>query len=232
MPINYIRKELRGKADPVRARLLQGFFKTGKGEYGEGDVFIGVTVPESRKIAKKFAGISFGKIKGLLSSVVHEERLVSLLILIDKYSNGDEKERRKVFKLYIDNISRINNWDLVDLSAPRIVGEHLLGRNREILLKLAKSRVMWERRISIISTLRFIRDGDFGDTFRIGRILLDDGHDLIHKALGWALREVGKLDMEAEERFLKTHLRRIPRTTLRYAIERFPWPKRALYMRR
>jgi len=226
-----IRKDLKGKADPVKARLLRGFFKTGKGEYGEGDIFIGVTVPELRKIAKRHSTVSLDGIKELLSSGIHEERLVSLLILIDKYSNGNETERGEIFKFYINNLSGINNWDLVDISAPKIVGEHLMERDRKFLYRLAKSPNLWERRISIISTLRFIRVGDFKDTFGIAHILIDDRHDLMHKSLGWMLREVGKLDMEAEEEFLRSHLRRIPRTSLRYAIERFPWSKRAIYMR-
>ena len=220
--------ELARMADPAKAQVLQRFFKTGKGQYGEGDVFIGVTVPLSRQVAMKYAGISLEDVKGMLYSKIHEERLVALMILVQK----SKADLEGVARFYIDNISQVNNWDLVDLSSPLILGAYLEMRDRSILYRLTASDKLWERRIAIIATQHFIRKGDFADTLKISEMLLGDTHDLMHKAVGWMLREVGKRDLAAEEGFLKRHLKKMPRTALRYAIERFPEEKRRAYMAR
>ena len=224
-------------ADPGRARVLSGFFKTGKGEYGEGDIFLGVTVPKIREIAKKHAAGRYdGAVRGLLSSEIHEERLAGLLILVDRYLKAwkgrDDGEQKRIFDFYLANAKRINNWDLVDLSAPQIVGGYLLERKgeRRILRRLARSGNVWERRIAVMATLQFIRSRQFDDTLEIAEMLLGDRHDLIHKAVGWMLREIGKRDQAAEEKFLKKHFRTMPRTMLRYAIEKFDAKKRGFYM--
>lgn len=226
-----LKKELKSKADPKRAEVSKWFFKTGPGEYGEGDIFLGVTVPETRKTAQKFKDIKFSEIKKLLISGIHEERLVALLILVNNFKKGSDGEREKIFKFYLANTKKVNNWDLVDLSAHKIVGAYLLDKSRSILYKLARSRNLWEKRISIISTFAFIGRDDFKDTLKISEILLNDKHDLIHKAVGWALREVGKKDLKSEENFLKKHYKKMPRTMLRYAIEKFPEKKRKDYLK-
>lgn len=222
-------KELHRRADKKRAAVMQGFFKTGPGQYAEGDVFVGVPVPESRIVAKKFGDLPLDQVKELLHSKVHEERLVALLILVQKYAAGSERE--KVVEFYLENIRQVNNWDLVDTSAPGILGTHLMDGDRKLLHRLAKSENVWERRIAIVSTLHFIRKKDFADTFRIAGMLLSDTHDLIHKAAGWMLREVGKKDQAALEAFLDRQYRAMPRTMLRYAIERLPEAKRRRYMK-
>lgn len=226
-----LKKELKSKADPKRAKLLQGFFKTEAGEYGEGDIFLGVTVPETRKIARKFEDIKFSEIKKILTSKIHEERLVALLILVHNFQMGGDDERKKIFQFYLANTKKINNWDLVDLSAHKIVGVYLLNRSRDVLYKLAYSKNLWEKRISIISTFAFLKNNDFEDILNISEILLNDKHDLIHKAVGWALREVGKKSLKTEEKFLKKHYGKMPRTMLRYSIERFPERKRRAYLK-
>lgn len=229
--IDNIRKDLRAMADPAKAKILQGFFKTGPGQYGEGDVFLGVTVPQSRQVARKFSQLALGQVRALLYSSVHEERLVALLILAQKYSSASSNEKEEeIVRFYLDNIKQVNNWDLVDLSAPCILGAHLMDRDRTLLYMLARSDSVWERRIAIIATLHFIRNNDFRDTLKIAATLLHDRHDLIHKAAGWMLREVGKRDVAAEEAFLEKHCKVMPRTMLRYAIERLPERKRRRYM--
>ena len=229
-----IDKDLKKFADKEKAKILQGFFKTGKGQYGKGDVFWGVGVPNIRKVVRghwKDMGIGF--IEKLLGSEVHEKRLLALLILVEKYNNTSlDDERRVLFDFYLKNVKGVNNWDLVDLSAPNVVGDYLLNKkDRKVLIKLAKSENLWERRIGILATLTFIRAGEFDDTLKISKILLKDSHDLIHKAVGWMLREVGKRDSEVEENFLKIHYKNMPRTMLRYAIERFDEDKRKKYLR-
>ena len=225
-----LKKELKKISSPKQAEVLQGFFKTGKGEYGEGDIFLGVKVPEQGKVADKFQELSLKDLEKLLNSKIHEHRMTSLFILIKQYKKADEREKKKIFDFYLKNTKNINNWDLVDLSAPKIVGDYLLNKPRNVLYKLAKSENLWERRIAIVSTWIIIRNNEFDDTLKIAKILLNDKHDLIHKAVGWMLREVGKRDQKIEEEFLKKHYLKMPRVMLRYAIERFEEKKRKFYL--
>jgi 3-methyladenine DNA glycosylase AlkD len=231
MTAENLRKRLKDLEDPEKAKILQKFFKTGPGQYGEGDFFLGISVPQLRKLSRDCGDMALRDVEALLKSSVHEERLLALLVLIRKYNGEEESGRKRIYTLYLKNTRWINNWDLVDLSAPNIVGDFLLERNREPLYGLARSPVLWERRISILATHRFIREHQFEDTLRIGEILLRDKEDLIHKAVGWMLREVGKRDQAREEAFLNKHCRQMPRTMLRYAIERFPAAKREFYMK-
>lgn len=225
-----ISQQLRALASPETAANLRRFFKTGPGQYGEGDVFLGIKVPPLRALAKRFPDADLGTISKLLASPYHEERLFALLLLMQFYQAGDEAARQAAYDLYLGHTRHINNWDLVDVSAPRIVGRHLQDRPREVLQQLARSSSLWERRIAILATAWFIRADDYADTLRISGMLLQDEHDLMHKAVGWMLREVGKRDLAAEEDFLRRHYRGMPRTMLRYAIERFPEPKRQNYL--
>ena len=225
-----IRKRLRQFSTREKARVLQGFFKTGPGEYGEGDRFLGVVVPDIRRVAKEFQETPLEEINKILVSRFHEERLLALLMLVRQYEKGDEALKKRIYALYLKSTRYINNWDLVDLSAPNIVGTHLLDRNRKPLYVFARSNDLWKRRIAILSTFAFNRQNDIDDTLRISKSLLQDDHDLLHKAVGWMLREVGKRDLRAEERFLKQHYTTMPRTMLRYAIERFPEGKRRKYL--
>jgi len=211
-----IKKDLQKLSNPKQAKILQRFFKTGKREYGEGDIFLGIKVPEQRKIAKKY-NLNLNDIQKLLNSRIHEHRLVSLFILIDKYKKSNEK--KNIFNLYLKNTKNINNWDLVDLSAPNIVGNYLLDKPRKILYKLAKSKSLWKKRIAILATFEFIKNNEFKDAIKISELLLNDKHDLIHKGTGWMLREVGKRNQAIEEKFLKKYYRTMPRTMLRYAIK-------------
>jgi len=231
LTLNNLKKQLRLKANPEKAEILQRFFKTGPGQYGEGDIFISVKVPEIRKIAKEYKELDFKSIGKLLHSKIHEERLASLFILVHQFQKSDEQGREKIFNLYLKNTKHINNWDLVDLSSDKIVGAYLINKPRKILYKLAKSKSLWEKRISIIATFYFIKNNDFKETLKISRILLNDGHDLIHKAVGWMLREVGNRDLKTEENFLKKYYKKMPRTMLRYAIEKFPEKKRQEYLK-
>ena len=227
-----IRKELRSVADSERARNLRRYFKTGVGDYGEGDVFLGLTSKQIKDIAKNYYDISFEEIESLLRSDIHEERVCALRILVRKFEMGDEEHKRKIFDFYLANTGGVNNWDLVDLSAPNIVGKFLVDKDREILYELARSENLWERRIGVVSTFAFIRENEFEDSLRIAKMLLGDEHDLIHKSVGWMLREVGKRDEEILKRFLKENYSGIPRTTLRYAIERFSDEERLGWLRR
>lgn len=222
--------DLATAANPERAASSAWFFKTGKGQYGEGDVFIGIRVPELRKIAMRYKHLSFAALKRLLRSKVHEHRLAALEILVAQYEDGDEAQRCVVYGFYLSNTAGINNWDLVDTSAPYIVGIHLRTRSRAILRKLAKSRNVWERRIAIVATFGLIRAGETKDTYEIAQMLLSDDHDLIHKAVGWALREAGKQSPSQLVSFLKLNFAALPRTTLRYAIERFPAEQRKKFL--
>lgn len=229
--MNSLKQEIAALKNPEKAKILQRFFKTGKGEYGEGDTFLGASVGDQRKVAKKFKTTALEKLKPLLESKIHEERLVALLILVEKFQKMDEKEKKHVFDFYFENVQGVNNWDLVDLTAPKIVGEFLLDKNKCILYELAGSNSLWEKRIAIIATYAFIRKGQFNDTLAIAEKLLEDKHDLIHKAVGWMLREVGKKDLVVEEQFLKKHYKQMPRTMLRYAIEKFEEKKRLAYLK-
>ena len=217
--------------NPAKAKILSGYFKTGPGEYGEGDVFWGLTVPVLRKLVKKHRELELGSILTLLQSSVHEQRLLSLLLLVHQYERGDAPTRASIYRAYLANTQRINNWDLVDLSADRIVGAHLQGQSLEPLFELARSKDLWERRIAMLATFHFTKQEDPGPALEIAGLLVDDRHDLIHKAVGWMLREVGKrCSVKAEEAFLERHAATMPRTMLRYAIERFPEPARRRYL--
>jgi 3-methyladenine DNA glycosylase AlkD len=210
--------------------MLKKFFKTKPGEYGEGDLFIGVTLPRLRMLCREYRGLELALVTRLLRSRVHEERLLALLLLVDAFKRGSIADRRGIYRLYLGSTRFINNWDLVDSSAHQIVGAWLEHRNRAPLRRLACSPSIWERRMAIIATYHFIRAGQFDDTFEIADLLLGDRHDLVHKAVGWMLREVGNRDGAAERRFLKHRYARMPRTMLRYAIERFPERERRRYL--
>src|SRR3989344_1088744 len=229
-----LEKILEEYKNPEKAKVLQGFFKTGKGQYGEGDIFFGIIVPDQRKIAKDFIELSLNDIKILLNSKIHEKRLIALFILIDKYKKSDREKnydkKEQIFNFYIDNLKNVNNWDLVDLSAPNIIGEYLKDYKRDILYFLAKSDNIWKRRVAILSTFYFIKNNDFSDSLKISKMLLQDKHDLIQKVVGWMLREIGKRNLLVEENFLKNNYKKMPRTMLRYSIERFEEDKRKRYL--
>lgn len=227
----HLKKDFEQLADAKQAAVLQRFFKTGKGQYGEGDIFLGLKVPVQRALAKKYLNLPSADVVELLQSTIHEYRLTALLIWVLRYQKADPRERKAIYKLYLKHRRYINNWDLVDLSAPAIVGNWLLDKDRTILYKLAKSKNLWDRRIAVLATFEFIKHGQSEDTFKIAEIVLNDPHDLIHKAVGWMLREVGKrIGQATEETFLKRHYRTMPRTMLRYAIERFSPTLKKKYM--
>lgn len=225
-----LRAALRECADSADATFLQCFFKTGPGEYAEGDRFLGVRVPATRRVARRFRDLPLTDTLTLLASEFHEERLLALVLLTTRYRTGTAAEQSAVYRAYLANTRHVNNWDLVDISAEHIVGAHLHRRARRPLYRLAQSASLWERRIAIIATFYFIRRGEFDDTLGIAALLTADTEDLIHKATGWMLREVGKRDRQIEESFLKRHLRTMPRTMLRYAIEKFPEELRQHYL--
>lgn len=225
-----LRKELYGLANPADAKFLQGFFKTGRGQYGEGDKFLGLRVPVLRRLARNYAELSRHDVLKMLASPWHEERLLALVIMVEAYEAGDGAERKLVHRDYLANTRYINNWDLVDASAGGIVGAHLEAGNIDLLLRLARSKDMWERRIAIVATFYFIKRDRFGPTLIIAELLLRDSHDLIHKAVGWMLREVGKRDRKVLDGFLREHYHGMPRTMLRYAIERHPEDLRKKYL--
>lgn len=227
-----IQSRLHSLASPETARILQGFFKTGPGQYSEGDVFLGIKTPEIRAVASEFPDISLDTAIGLLHSRLHEERLLALLFLMRHFSNGNTHERQSVYHAYLANSAWINNWDLVDLSAPHVVGAYLADQARTPLYQLVRSASLWERRIAMVATLHFIRHNDFDDTLQLAEQLLHDREDLMHKSTGWMLREVGKRDQTRLEIFLQQHCQAMPRTMLRYAIERFPETLRQAYLRR
>ena len=229
--ITHEQKILRQLGNPTIAEHSLRFFKTGKGEYGEGDRFLGIRVPVLRKQAKAFRYLSLKQTEQLLHSEFHEERLCALYILVQKFNDGNPEQQKQVYDLYLNNTSYINGWDLVDSSAHHIVGKYLLNTDKNLLYSLARSDSLWERRIAIISTFHFIRKHQFSDTINISKELLNDSEDLIHKAVGWMLREVGNRDMAVEEQFLKPHYKTMPRTMLRYAIEKFPEEKRKRYLK-
>lgn len=232
--VKKIEQELRSYSDPVKREVLPRFFKTGKGEYGEGDKFLGVVVPNTRLVAKCHKNVPFDVLSDLLCSEWHECRLCALLILIEQFKKCDEKDKKQLFEFYMKQTVHINNWDLVDLSAPTIVGEYLLDKDREVLYKLAESSLLWEQRIAIVSTLTFIRNNDFIDIIRLSSNLICaypfQMHDLLQKAIGWMLREMGKRNKNLLLQFLEEHIYQMPRTMLRYAIERFPEEERKAWL--
>ncbi|MBT8171928.1 DNA alkylation repair protein [Candidatus Bathyarchaeota archaeon] len=230
--LDQIKKELENLGDSERAKKLSGFFKTGKGQYGEGDVFLGIPVPLQRKVAKKYIRLSLEDLQRLLRSKIHEYRLTALLILVLQYSKTDFKGKERIFSFYLENSNFVNNWDLVDLTAPKIIGDYLLDKDKKILYTLVKSSCLWERRIAILATFTFIRNDDFNDALQISKILLFDKHDLIHKAVGWMLREIGKRNKRVLEEFLEKYCIQMPRTMLRYSIEKFDKEKRKYYLGR
>ena len=234
MTLTQLQHDLHALQNPAKAVILARFFKTGKGEYGEGDQFLGITVPQTREVVKRYhTTITLLEIKQLLHDPFHEMRLAALLLLVEKFKKASEVERKQIVDFYLDNAKFVNNWDLVDLSAHYILGAYLLDKpnERAKLDVLAHSLNLWERRIAIVSTFAFIRNRKFEDTFRIAIILIHDKHDLIHKAVGWMLREVGKKNEKALEEFLQKHYTDMPRTMLRCAIERFSEEKRLRYMK-
>ncbi len=231
MSLEELRQTIKKSANPAQAKILSRFFKTGRGEYGEGDEFLGIKVPISRSIAKQFKDLTLTEIQELLNSPIHEERLIALFILIEHFKKADEHIKKIIFNFYLRNTKRVNNWDLVDLSAERIIGVYLLDKDNNVLFKLARSKNLWEKRIAIMSTFHFIKNGNYETTLAIADMLLKDEHDLIHKAVGWMLREIGNRNLKVEETYLKEHYKTMPRTMLRYAIEKFPEKKRQAYLK-
>ena len=225
-----VRAHLRDLASPGAALHAQRFFKTAPGEYGVGDEFLGIRVPVLRELARSYRDLPDATVRALLHSRFHEERLLALLMLVDRYRRADARRRIAIYRLYVANLDYVDNWDLVDSSASQIVGAHLENRSREFLYRLARSRDLWRRRVAIMATFYFIRLGRFEDTLAIAAILIGDREDLIHKAVGWMLREVGNRDRASAERFLVAHYRAMPRTMLRYALERFPAARRRAYL--
>jgi len=231
MSVRKIQNVLRQLADPDIAEQSKRFFKTGKGEYGEGDQFLGIRVPVLRQQVKVFRQSSLTEVARILKSKYHEERLFALLLLVYQFDRSDESFQKKIYELYLSNTQFINNWDLVDSSAPHIVGAYLMHKNKSPLDKLSHSCSLWERRIAIIATAYFIRQGSYDDTLRLSKRLLKDKEDLIHKAVGWMLREVGKQDIQVETAFLKQHYQKMPRTMLRYAIEKYSKKERQQWLK-
>ena len=229
MSVVDLKRTVRKQSNPEKGKFLQRFFKTGKGEYAEGDIFAGITVPVSRKISRQFKNLSLNDLSKVIKSKIHEERLIALFILVGRMQKANEKEREKTYKFYLKNLKYINNWDLVDLSADKIIGEYLFDKKRELLFKLVKGS-LWERRIAVLSSFNFIKKNDYSTTLKICKLLLTDKEDLIHKATGWMLREIGKRDLKTEEDFLKLYYKKMPRTMLRYAVEKFPERKRKSYL--
>jgi len=225
-----IKKELKKIADKDKAAQLSRFFKTGVGQYGEGDIFIGITVPDQRKIAKLFPGTDLPEICKLLDDPIHECRLTALLILIEKYQKSDDSDKQEIVKFYLSKTSRINNWDLVDLSSHQIIGNYHFSRDRKILYQLVKSSNLWEQRIAVVSTYYFIKKNDFNEIISFSEMLLYHKHDLIHKATGWMLREAGKMNLSILIEFLDKYHKVMPRTMLRYAIEKLDESDRKKYM--
>ena len=228
--VRAIHREMQALASPRQAAAAARYFKTAPGQYGEGDHFLGIRVPEVRRLAATHHELALRYVSTLLSSSWHEERLLALFIMVRQHARGAASHREAIHRLYMRRTKRVNNWDLVDSSAPQIVGAHLGKRARTELLRLARSPLLWERRIAVLATFDQIKRGEFADALGVAAVLLDDPHDLIHKAVGWMLREVGKRNRPAEEVFLRQHLKTMPRTMLRYAIERFPEKLRRRYL--
>ena len=227
-----ITSELQALSDDEKREIFPKFFKAGKGEYGEGDRFLGVTVPNIRAIAKLHKDISLDKIRDLMLSEWHEVRLCALIIMVEKSKKKDEALRKELFDLYLSQTNRINNWDLVDLSCRFIVGEYLLDKSRDILYQLAQSSLLWDNRIAIVSTYAFIRKGQLDDTYALSDLMMHHPHDLMHKAIGWMLREAGKRDADRLYNYVMSHRADMPRTMLRYAIEKFSPEERSILMKR
>jgi len=227
-----LRRTLATAGDPEKAAFHLRFFKTGPGEYGEGDRFRGIKVPVLRKLCREYQTLPTSEVVSLFKSPYHEDRLLALIILVRQFERGNDGDKKRIYDLYLANTKYINNWDLVDCSAPNIVGGYLRERSRSPIHRLAKSANLWERRIAALATLHFIRRGEFDDCLRVAETLLNDKEDLIHKAVGWMLREIGSRDVAVEEEFLRQHYKTMPRTMLRYAIEKFPEPKRKQYLKR
>jgi 3-methyladenine DNA glycosylase AlkD len=223
--------ELRRHASPEKARVAQGYFKTGPGEYAEGDIFLGMTAAVFRSVARRFRGMPLEEIGKLIGSEVHEDRSMALYLLVESYAAADEAGKARLVDFYLSNLRFVNNWDLVDGSAPHLLGAHLFRRGKQVLYRLVRSTRLWDRRVAVLSTLYFIRQGSFIDTLKMAKMLLADKEDLIHKAVGWMLREVGKRDEKALVTFLDRHVAAMPRTMLRYAIERMPEQKRQSYLK-
>ncbi len=231
MSLTNLKAELRKNANPVKAKILSRFFKTKKGEYGEGDIFYGITVPIQRKIAKNYQNLPLADLIKLLHSKIHEERFTTLVLMVNLYKQGNDDLKSEIYNLYLANSKWINNWDLVDTSTPQIVGDYLYNfGDIKVLDKLAKSNLLWDRRIAMLATFTFIRKGDNNPAFKIAKLLLNDKHDLIHKAVGWMLREAGKRDLKSLKDFLDKNASIMPRTALRYAIEKLPRGERDRYL--
>lgn len=231
MMLSQIKKELRKSGNKEKAKDLQRFFKTGKGQYGQGDVFLGVMVPKQREIAKKYQCLDFAGLQALLQSKIHEERLIALLILVFQFQKADMARKEKIVKFYLKNTKRVNNWDLVDLSARKILGAYLLEKkDNSLIFRLAKSHNLWERRIAVLACAVFIGQKKFGEILKVSEMLLQDKEDLIHKAIGWMLREVGKRDKKAGIDFLQKNYLKMPRVMLRYAIEKFSAEERKIFL--
>jgi 3-methyladenine DNA glycosylase AlkD len=226
-----IQRRLPKIGNKKHAAVSQRFFKTGPGEYGEGDIFIGIRVPVLRKLVKEYKDLPVSEIKILLRSPIHEERLLAILLFVRTFEKGNDDIKKTIYDLYLKSTEFINNWDLVDTSAEHIVGQYLMDKSKRPLYRLTKSKNLWERRIAIMATFHFVKRHEFSETLKISNMLLADRHDLIHKACGWMLREIGKRDLETEEIFLKEHYKKMPRTMLRYAIEKFPEKKRQRYLK-
>lgn len=229
--LNELVNDIEAIKNPERAAIMQRFFRTGKDQYGEGDIFYGLSVPQQRELAKKYKNLPLPDIKRLLTSPTHEKRLIAVFILVTQYQNGNDITKQHIYNFYLHSRAYVNNWDIVDSSADKILGAHLLNAKKEILYDLAHSHNLWERRMAIIATYFFIKQNEFDDTLKIAEILLQDNHDLIHKAVGWMLREVGKRNKAKLEAFLNKHATAMPRTMLRYAIEKFPEDERQIYLR-
>ncbi|MBA1443948.1 MAG: DNA alkylation repair protein [Chromatiales bacterium] len=229
--ISALRSALKSRITPGKAEILQRFFKTGPGEYGEGDRFYGVVVPDQRKVARQFKTLALPVVEQLLQSAFHEERLTALFILIQQFEKGDLAAKKRIYQTYVRHMKHINNWDLVDSSAPHIIGAWLEQRDRSQLYEWADSDDLWQRRIAMLATFSYIKNGEFEDALHIAEKLLDDSHDLIHKAVGWMLREIGKRDLPREIHFLDRHAATMPRTMLRYAIEKLPESQRQAYLK-
>lgn len=227
-----IEEEFIRSGNPQKTKQLQRFFKTGKGEYAEGDLFLGITVPVTRNIVRGYRNLPLSELNQLIANKYHEIRLAALLILVYQFHKGDKKTREAIYEYYMIHTKYINNWDLVDLTAPHIVGGYLIDKDKDLLLKMVKSHNLWERRIAVLATFYFIKEKDTDTSFKLAKLLLDDPHDLIHKAVGWMLREIGKrVSREKEEKFLRLYAKDMPRTMLRYAIEHFPEEKRQKYLK-